>query len=139
MPPVTDRPNILLITTDEERFHVPHPAGFALAAGPAVFHWVADLLGFRTLDAPRVLSVASGVVVTVATYACARRVTSRGNALLAAGLVTTSGSIMWVTGPLNCDGPSIALSVLAIAYAGACHAAVSYRRSRSKSSSKDPS
>src|SRR5262249_35738275 len=30
--------------------------------------WVGDLLGFRTLDAPRVLSVASGIVVTVAAY-----------------------------------------------------------------------
>jgi hypothetical protein len=79
--------------------------------------WVGDLLGFRTLDAPRVLAVASGIVVTVAAYACARRVTSRGNALLAAGLVTTSGSILWVTGPINADGPSIALSVLAIALA----------------------
>ena len=33
--------------------------------------WVADLLGFRTLDAPRLLSVASGVLVTIATYSCA--------------------------------------------------------------------
>jgi 4-amino-4-deoxy-L-arabinose transferase-like glycosyltransferase len=79
--------------------------------------WVGDLLGFRTLDAPRVLSVASGIVVTVAAYSCARRVTSRGNSLLAAGLVTTSGSILWVTGPINADGPSIALSVLAVALA----------------------
>jgi 4-amino-4-deoxy-L-arabinose transferase-like glycosyltransferase len=79
--------------------------------------WVGDLLGFRTLDAPRVLSVASGILVTVAAYACARRVTSRANALLAAGLVTTSGSILWVTGPINADGPSIALSVLGIGLA----------------------
>ncbi|HEY7106907.1 MAG TPA: glycosyltransferase family 39 protein [Acidimicrobiia bacterium] len=79
--------------------------------------WVADLLGLRTLDAPRLLSVAAGVLVTIATYSCARRVTSRGNALLAAGLVTTSGSVLWVTGPVNADGPSLALSVLAIALA----------------------
>jgi 4-amino-4-deoxy-L-arabinose transferase-like glycosyltransferase len=79
--------------------------------------WVADLLGFRTLDAPRLLSVASGVLLTIAVYSCARRVTTRGHALLAAGLVTTSGSVLWVTGPLNADGPSMALSVLAIALA----------------------
>jgi 4-amino-4-deoxy-L-arabinose transferase-like glycosyltransferase len=79
--------------------------------------WLADLVGFRTLDAPRLLSVASGVVLTIAVYSCGRRVTSRGNALLAAGLVTTSGSVLWVTGPLNADGPSMALSVLAIALA----------------------
>ena len=35
----------------------------------------------------------------IAVYSCARRVTSRGHALLAAGLVTTSGSVLWVTGP----------------------------------------
>ena len=34
-----------------------------------------------------------------------------------AGLVTTSGSVLWVTGPVNADGPSMALSVLAIALA----------------------
>jgi 4-amino-4-deoxy-L-arabinose transferase-like glycosyltransferase len=79
--------------------------------------WVADLLGFRTLDAPRLLSVASGVLLTIAVYSCARRVTTRGHALLAAGLVTTSGSVLWVTGPINADGPSMALSVLAIALA----------------------
>ena len=79
--------------------------------------WLADLLGFRTLDAPRLLTVASGVLLTIAVYSCARRVTTRGHALLAAGLVTTSGSVLWVTAPVNADGPSLALSVLAIALA----------------------
>ncbi len=79
--------------------------------------WVADLVGFRTMDAPRLLSVAAGVLLTIAVYACARRLTTRGNALLAAGLVTTAGSILWVTVPVNADGPSLALSVLAVAFA----------------------
>jgi Dolichyl-phosphate-mannose-protein mannosyltransferase len=79
--------------------------------------WVADLVGFRTMDAPRVLSVAAGVLLTVSVYACARRLTTRANALLAAGLVTTSGSVLWVTVPVNADGPSLALSVLAVAFA----------------------
>jgi 4-amino-4-deoxy-L-arabinose transferase-like glycosyltransferase len=79
--------------------------------------WAADLVGLRTLDAPRLLGVAAGVLVTIAAYSCARRVTSRGHALLAAGLVTTSGSVLWVTGPVNADGPSLALSVLAVALA----------------------
>ena len=85
--------------------------------------WVADLVGLRTLDAPRLLAVAAGVLLTVATYSCARRLgagaprerTARADALLAAGLVTTSGSILWVTGPVNADGPSLASSVLAVA------------------------
>src|SRR6478736_5335718 len=79
--------------------------------------WVADLVGFRTMDAPRILSVAAGVLVTIAVYACARRLTTRAHALLAAGLVTTSGSILWVTVPVNADGPSLALSVPAVVIA----------------------
>lgn len=79
--------------------------------------WLADLVGFRTMDAPRVLSVAAGVLLTIAVYSCARHVTTRANALLAAGLVTTSGSVLWVTVPVNADGPSLALSVLAVAIA----------------------
>lgn len=79
--------------------------------------WVADLVGLRTMDAPRVLAVAAGVLLTIAVYACARRLTTRDNALLAAGLVTTSGSVLWVTVPVNADGPSLALSVLAVAFA----------------------
>jgi 4-amino-4-deoxy-L-arabinose transferase-like glycosyltransferase len=79
--------------------------------------WAADLVGFRTMDAPRLLAVGSGVLLTIAVYACARRLTTRGNALLAAGLVTTSGSILWVTVPVNADGPSLAFSVLAVALA----------------------
>jgi 4-amino-4-deoxy-L-arabinose transferase-like glycosyltransferase len=79
--------------------------------------WVADLLGLRTLDAPRLLGVAAGVLLTIAVYSCSRRLTTRGNALLAAGLVTTSGSVLWVTAPVNADGPSLALSVLAVAFA----------------------
>ncbi len=79
--------------------------------------WIADLIGLRTLDAPRLLAVAAGVLLAIAVYACARHVTSRGNALLAAGLVTTSGSVLWVTVPVNADGPSLALSVLAVAFA----------------------
>jgi hypothetical protein len=79
--------------------------------------WVADLVGLRTMDAPRLLAVAAGVLLTIAVYSCARHVTTRGNALLAAGLVTTSGSVLWVTAPVNADGPSLALSVLAVAFA----------------------
>ena len=82
---------------------------------PLVF--LADLVGLRALDAPRILSVVAGIVVTVAVYACARRLTTRGNALLAAGLATTSGSILWVTGPVNADGPALALSIVAVAVA----------------------
>ncbi|MGH9031846.1 MAG: hypothetical protein ACRDZV_06915, partial [Acidimicrobiia bacterium] len=65
--------------------------------------WAADLLGLRTANAARMLPLAAGAVVTVATYAAGRRITSRGGALLAAGLVTTSGSVLWTTAPITSD------------------------------------
>lgn len=79
--------------------------------------WVTDATGFRTLDAPRILAVASGVVLVLAVYAAGRAVTSRARALFAAGLVSTAGSILWVTGPVNADGPSLALATIAVALA----------------------
>ena len=63
------------------------------------------------------IAVASGILLTIATYSCARQITTRAHAVLAAGLVTTSGSVLWVTGPVNADGPALALSVLAVALA----------------------
>ena len=79
--------------------------------------WVADLVGLRTANAARIVPVAAGAVVTVATYAAGRRITSRGGALLAAGLVTTSGSVLWTTAPITSDGPALALATSAVALA----------------------
>ncbi|MGH9049784.1 MAG: hypothetical protein ACRDY4_08655, partial [Acidimicrobiia bacterium] len=79
--------------------------------------WAADLLGLRTANAARMLPLAAGAVVTVATYAAGRRITSRGGALLAAGLVTTSGSVLWTTAPITSDGPALALATTAVALA----------------------
>jgi hypothetical protein len=79
--------------------------------------WVADLVGLRTANAARILPVAAGVVVTVATYAAGRRITGRGGAILAAALVTTSGSVLWTTAPITSDGPALALATTAVALA----------------------
>ncbi|MCJ7670824.1 MAG: glycosyltransferase family 39 protein, partial [Acidimicrobiia bacterium] len=78
---------------------------------------LADLIGLRTMNGARLLPVAAGAVTVVATYAIGRRVTSRGGALLAGGLVATSGSLLYVTAPLSGDGPALALAVLAVALA----------------------
>ena len=78
---------------------------------------LADRLGLHTANAPRLLAVASGVAVTLATYAAGRHLTSRRGALLAAGLVTTSGSVLWTTGPVTSDGPAVALATAAVALA----------------------
>ena len=86
--------------------------------------WLFDLLGLRTLDAPRLLALASGAAVVLATWSAARALElSSGATALAAGLVATSGSVLWVTGPLTSDGPGLALAAWAVT------AALWYRRS----------
>jgi hypothetical protein len=88
--------------------------------------WLADLLGLRTFDAPRLLAVASGLALVLATWSAARALQlSSGAAALAAGLVATSGSVLWVTGPLTSDGPGLALAAWAVT------ASLWYRRSPS--------
>src|SRR5260370_8431852 len=77
--------------------------------------YVADLVGLRTANAPRVLPLVAGAAVTVVTYAAARRITSRYGALVAAVLVTTSGSILWTTAGIASDGPSLAFAIGAVA------------------------
>jgi hypothetical protein len=88
--------------------------------------WLADLVGLRTLDAPRLLAVASGLALVAATWSAGRALRlSTGATALAAGLVATSGSVLWVTGPLTSDGPGLALAAAAVA------TALWYRRSPS--------
>jgi hypothetical protein len=88
--------------------------------------WLFDSLGLRTFDAPRLLAVASGVALALATWSAARALRlSTGATTLAAGLVATSGSLLWVTGPLTSDGPGLALAAWAVT------AALWYRRSPS--------
>ena len=88
--------------------------------------WLFDLLGLRTFDAPRLLAVASALALVVATWSAARALgLSTGATALAAGLVATSGSLLWVTGPLTSDGPGLALAAWAVT------AALWYRRSPS--------
>lgn len=76
--------------------------------------YVFDLIGGRTLDAPRLVAVVSGIVVTLAVYATGRRIGTRESALLAAALVATTGSILWTTAPLTGDGPAAAFTALAV-------------------------
>jgi 4-amino-4-deoxy-L-arabinose transferase-like glycosyltransferase len=79
--------------------------------------YLADLVGLRTTNAPRVLPIVAGAAVTVVTYAAGRRITSRYGALVAAVLVTTSGSIVWVTTGIASDGPALAFAIGAVAVA----------------------
>ena len=77
--------------------------------------YLADLVGLRTTNAPRVLPIVAGAAVTVATYAAGRHITSRFGAIVAAVLVTTSGSILWTTAGIASDGPALAFAVAAVA------------------------
>lgn len=79
--------------------------------------YVADLVGLRTTNAPRVLPLVAGAAVTVATYVAGRRIATRRGAILAAVLVTTSGSVLFTTAGIASDGPAIAFAVGAVALA----------------------
>ena len=76
--------------------------------------WLADLAGLRTANAPRLLGLAAALLVAGATYLAGRAVSDRAGGLLAAGLVTTAGSVLWVTGPVASDGIAIAFATLTV-------------------------
>jgi 4-amino-4-deoxy-L-arabinose transferase-like glycosyltransferase len=79
--------------------------------------YVADLVGGRTQHAPRVLSLAAAVVITIAVYLIARRIAGRRAGVVAAALATTSGSVFLVTTGISGDGPAIAFAASAVAVA----------------------
>jgi 4-amino-4-deoxy-L-arabinose transferase-like glycosyltransferase len=83
---------------------------------------VADLIGFETLDAPRILPVAAGAVVTVAVYFAGLEIMDRGRALLAGALAGSSGVLLWTTGPITSDGAAAAIATTTVAVA------LAYRR-----------
>ena len=71
--------------------------------------WLADVLGLRTTNAPRLLSLAAALLLVGATYLAGRAITDRGGALLAAGLVSATTTSLWITGPIAADGAALAL------------------------------
>ncbi len=81
--------------------------------------WVADLLGLRTANAPRLLALVAGVVLAAAVWSVVARVRTRVHATVAALLVTLGGSVLRVTGPLLADGAAAALAVTALAVSAA--------------------
>lgn len=79
--------------------------------------YVADLVGLRTTNAPRLLPMVAGALVTVVTYAAGRRIASRLGAIVAAVLVTTSGSVLFTTTGIASDGPALAFAIGAVGVA----------------------
>lgn len=90
--------------------------------------FVADLVGLRTSVSPRLLSLAAGVALTLCTYLAVRAVADRRAAVVAAALVTTSGSVLTVTTGISGDGPAIAFAVAAVAVALASRAHAGWGR-----------
>lgn len=90
--------------------------------------WLADGVGLRTLDAPRLLAVISGVVLVAAVYLAGRLLVDRRGALIAAGLTMTSVSVLGITGPLAADGPALALATVGVALAMGWRGALDTRR-----------
>jgi hypothetical protein len=78
---------------------------------------VADRIGLSHMNAPRLLPVLAGIVVTLAVYSIGVQTMDRGRALLAAGLTAASGVLLWTTGPLTGDGPAAAFATSAVAVA----------------------
>jgi 4-amino-4-deoxy-L-arabinose transferase-like glycosyltransferase len=97
--------------------------GVFSAQGPLHFPllYAGDLLGFRTLDGPRVAPLLAGVLATIASWAVARRIAGANAGLIAGALVATSGSMIWTTGQVTGDGVASAIAVAAV------WAAVAYR------------
>ena len=91
--------------------------GVFSAQGPLHFPllYVGDLLGFRTIDGPRVAPMLAGVARDDRRRGRSRAA-SRGRraGLIAGVLVATSGSMIWTTGQVTGDGIASALAVAAV-------------------------
>jgi 4-amino-4-deoxy-L-arabinose transferase-like glycosyltransferase len=74
--------------------------------------WLGDLLGLRTMNAPRVTSMLAAVLLVSATYLAGRAVTDRTGALVAGGLVTATTTMLFITGPVAADGAALAFATL---------------------------
>ena len=83
---------------------------------------VADLVGFQTQNAPRILPVVAGAVATVAVYFAGLEIMDRGRAILAAALTASSGILLWTTGPITSDGTAAAIAICTVTVA------LAYRR-----------
>ena len=103
-------------TIDMRHGLVPYRDLFA-SQGPLHYPllFVGDLLGFRTLDAPRVAPFLAGIAVALGIWAVARRLGSaRTPALIAALVAATTGSMLWTTGPVSADGLAAAFTIWAV-------------------------
>jgi 4-amino-4-deoxy-L-arabinose transferase-like glycosyltransferase len=76
--------------------------------------YLADWLGLRSTNAPRLLSMAAGIALVSVTYVAGREITDRLGAVVAATLVSVTASVLWVTGPIAADGVALALATATV-------------------------
>ncbi|HEX5616285.1 MAG TPA: glycosyltransferase family 39 protein [Acidimicrobiia bacterium] len=76
--------------------------------------YVGDLLGGRTHNSPRVMPLVAGVAAALLAYLIVRRVGTRTGALLAGGLLAVTGSMLWTSGPITSDAPTVAFALGAL-------------------------
>jgi len=76
--------------------------------------WLGDLLGLRTMNAPRVTSMLAALLLVSATYLAGRAATDRMGALVAAGIVSATTTMLFITGPIAADGAALAFATVTV-------------------------
>ena len=76
--------------------------------------WIADTLGLHSLNGPRLLGLASGLVLVVVLYLAGRELGGRPGARIAGVIAAVTGSSIAVTGSIAADGPAMALASTAV-------------------------
>lgn len=77
--------------------------------------YAGDLLGGRTLHAPRTAPLVAGIAASVGVWAIARRLGAPERIARVAGLlVATTGTMLWTTGQVTGDGPAAGFVVAAV-------------------------
>jgi hypothetical protein len=74
-----------------------------------------DLLGFGDPRGARTIMVISGIAIAIATYFILIVATTRRRAFLLSALVAISGAVLTAAGPVQSDGPALALALAALA------------------------
>lgn len=75
---------------------------------------LADIIGLQAHWAPRLASVGAGILIALCSYFIAARYTSPPRAFGVGMLVAVSGSVLEAAGPLQSEGPALALALLAL-------------------------
>jgi 4-amino-4-deoxy-L-arabinose transferase-like glycosyltransferase len=76
--------------------------------------WMADTVGLHTLNGPRLLGLASGLVLVGVLYLAGRELGGVSGARISGVIAAVTGSSIAVTGSIAADGPAMALASTAV-------------------------